>query len=218
MNAMTLTPSLRGLYAITDAGLVPGHSLCSQVEAAIRGGARVIQYRDKGKDQTRRIREAGLLLSICRAHRVPLIINDDLTLAEAVGADGIHLGRDDVPLRLARERLGSAAIIGVSCYNQMERARRAESDGADYVAFGRFFASLTKPHAVSADIDLLREARAEIRLPLVAIGGITPENGSLLVRAGADMLAVIRGVFGRQDIATAARRFSRLFEPEAPCP
>jgi len=215
---MTHAPSLRGLYAITDADLALEHGLSSQVAAAIRGGARVIQYRDKGKDQTRRVQEAELLLSICRAHRVPLIVNDDLTLAEAVGADGIHLGRDDVPLRLARERLGSAAIIGVSCYNQMQRARRAESDGADYVAFGRFFASLSKPHAGSADIDLLREARAEIRLPLVAIGGITPENGALLVRAGADMLAVIRGVFGRRDIATAARRFSRLFEPEAPCP
>jgi thiamine-phosphate pyrophosphorylase len=146
---------LRGLYAITDAALAPEISLDLQVVAAIRGGARAIQYRDKGKDRTRRVQEAGLLLSICRAHRVPLIVNDDLALAEAVSADGIHLGRDDVPLRLARERLGSAAIIGVSCYNQMERARRAESDGADYVAFGRFFASLTKPHAVSADIDLL---------------------------------------------------------------
>ncbi len=202
---------MRGLYAIADTGLAAALSLDLQVAAAIQGGARVIQYRDKGEDQGRRMRETESLLSICRAHRVPLIVNDDLALAAAVGADGIHLGRDDVPLPLARERLGASAIIGVSCYNQLERARRAESDGADYVAFGRFFPSLTKPDAVAADADLLREARARIRLPLVAIGGITPDNGSLLVRAGADMLAVIRGVFAQPDIATAARRFSRLF-------
>ncbi len=215
---MTPAAPLRGLYAVTDANLASAQSLTYQVAAAIRGGARMIQYRDKGKDQTRRIREAASLLSICRASRTPLIINDDLALAEAVGADGIHLGRDDVPLSLARERLGPSAIIGVSCYNRLERARRAASDGADYVAFGRFFPSHTKPEAVAADMDLLHQARAEISLPLVAIGGITPENGSLLVRAGADMLAVIRGVFGHRDIAAAARRFSRLFEPEAPCP
>ncbi len=215
---MSRAAPLRGLYAITDADLASGQNLTSQVAAAIRGGARIVQYRDKGTDQTRRIREAASLLSLCRAQGTSLIINDDLALAEAVGADGIHLGRDDVPPRLARERLGASAIIGVSCYNQLERARRAASDGADYVAFGRFFTSLTKPDAVAADKDLLRRARAEIRLPLVAIGGITPENGSLLVRAGADMLAVIRGVFGHRDIAAAARRFSRLFEPEAPFP
>ena len=209
---------LCGLYAITDAKLSAGQSLTAGVAAAIRGGARIIQYRDKGEDQSRRIQEAESLLSVCRAHRIPLIVNDDLTLAEAVGADGVHLGRDDIPPRLARERLGSSAIIGVSCYNQIERARRAASEGADYLAFGRFFPSLTKPHAVAADLDLLRRARAEIHLPLVAIGGITPENGSLLVHAGADMLAVIRGVFGRRDITAAARRFSRLFEPEAPRP
>ncbi len=209
---------LRGLYAITDASLAPRHDLATQVEAAIRGGARMIQYRDKGEDRMRRIHEARSLLSVCRAHQTPLIINDDLALAEAVGADGIHLGRGDVPPRLARQRLGASAIIGVSCYNQIARARQAASEGADYVAFGRFFPSHTKPHAVAADLDLLRQARAEIQLPLVAIGGITPENGSLLVHAGADMLAVIRGVFGRRDITAAARRFSRLFEPEAPRP
>ncbi len=209
---------LRGLYAITDANLGSGQNLASQVAAAIHGGARVIQYRDKSENQTRRIQQAESLLAVCRAHRIPLIVNDDLTLAEAVGADGVHLGRDDVPPRLARERLGSSAIIGVSCYNQIERARRAASEDADYVAFGRFFPSLTKPQAVAADTDLLRQARSEIRLPLVAIGGITPENGSLLVHAGADMLAVIRGVFGHRDITAAAKRFSRLFEPEAPRP
>ena len=215
---MQAKSTLRGLYAIADTGLAAALSLDLQVAAAIQGGARVIQYRDKGEDQGRRMREAESLLSICRAHRVPLIVNDDLALAAAVGADGIHLGRDDVPLPLARERLGASAIIGVSCYNQLERARRAESDGADYVAFGRFFPSLTKPDAVAADADLLRMARARIRLPLVAIGGITPDNGSLLVRAGADMLAVIHGVFGQTDITTAAQRFSRLFESETPCP
>lgn len=202
---------LTGLYAITDSQLTPGAALAPAVEAALRGGARVIQYRDKGSDTARRQQEADALNALCHAHGALLIVNDDVELAAAAGAAGVHLGRDDPQLNAARKRLGSGAIIGVSCYNQLPRAQAAAEQGADYVAFGRFFPSLTKPDAVAATPELLREARRALDLPLVAIGGITPENGGLLLEAGADMLAVIHGVFGQADIEAAARRFAELF-------
>lgn len=205
---------LTGLYAITDSQLTPGDTLLPAVEAALRGGARVIQYRDKSGDSVRRQHEADALNTLCRAHGALLIVNDDVALAAAVGASGVHLGRDDPQLAAARRRLGSGAIIGVSCYNQLTRAQAAAEQGADYVAFGRFFPSLTKPDAVAATPELLREARRALRLPLVAIGGITPENGGQLIAAGADMLAVIHGVFGQPDIEAAARRFAALFTQE----
>jgi thiamine-phosphate pyrophosphorylase len=184
------------------------------VEEAIVGGARLIQYRNKGRDAAARLADARGLLAVCRKHGIPLIINDDLELATAVGADGIHLGRDDPDPRQARQRLGPDAIIGVSCYNELERARRAQHAGADYAAFGSFFASATKPRAVPAAPELLRRARRELSLPLVAIGGITPENGGPLIAAGADMLAVVEGVFGQPDIRAAALAYNRLFPTE----
>jgi thiamine-phosphate pyrophosphorylase len=202
---------LTGLYAITDAKLTPGAALIPAVEAALRGGARVIQYRDKGGDSARREHEAAALSTLCRAHGALLIVNDDVELAALVGAAGVHLGRDDPQLAAARKRLGAGAIIGVSCYNQLTRAQAAAEQGADYAAFGRFFPSHTKPDAVAATPELLRAARRTLALPLVAIGGITPENGGLLLEAGADMLAVIHGVFGQADIEAAARRFAALF-------
>ncbi len=203
-----------GLYAITDAGL-RGERLATQVERAIAGGARVIQYRDKESEPERRRQEAADVLSTCRAHAVPLLINDDVELASAIGADGVHLGREDAALENARARLGNTAIIGVSCYNRLELALGAHQAGADYVAFGRFFSSESKPGAVQADPDLLREARAKLACPLVAIGGITAQNGRPLIEAGADMLAVIRGVFAAPDVTAAAHSISRLFsDPE----
>jgi thiamine-phosphate pyrophosphorylase len=199
---------LRGLYAVT-AGPDPVRGVAD----ALAGGGRAVQYRDKGRDPDRRRREALELLALCRERGVPLLINDDVELAAAVGADGVHLGRDDPPLAEARRRLGPDALIGVSCYNELERALAARDAGADYVAFGRFFASGTKPLAVQAEPALLRRARPLVRLPLVAIGGITPENGGALIEAGADMLAVVGGVFGQPDIRRAALAFSTLFEP-----
>lgn len=204
-------PALQGLYVITDAELTPGAALEPAVAAALRGGARIVQYRDKGVDLPRRQQEASALNALCRTYGAFLIINDDVELAAAVSAAGVHLGRDDPELRAARLRLGERAIIGVSCYNQLTRAHTAAEQGADYVAFGRFFPSQTKPDAVPATPELLRAARREIELPLVAIGGITPDNGGLLIDAGADMLAVIHGVFGQPDIESAARRFADLF-------
>jgi thiamine-phosphate pyrophosphorylase len=203
---------LKGLYAITDRQLASDGDVSRQVEQALAGGARLVQYRDKREDRERRQREARSLLQLCRSYSAPLIINDDLELAAAVAADGVHLGKDDPTISLARERLGPQAIIGVSCYNNLDLALEAQAQGADYVAFGRFFSSNTKPLAVQADVQLLRRARPLLQIPIVAIGGITPENGGPLVAAGADMLAVIHGLFGQPDIRTACQRFTTLFE------
>ena len=210
MNS-TLQPFPCGLYAITDAHLIPPGELSDRVAAAIRGGAAVIQYRDKSSDHNDRQQQATALALLCREHGIPLIINDDVALAAAVGADGVHLGHSDGSVQDAREKLGDKAIIGVSCYNAFERAVEAVSEGADYVAFGRFFPSQSKPDAIAAAPELLGRARQCLRVPVVAIGGITPENGQPLITAGAHLLAAIHGVFGQADTETAARRYARLF-------
>lgn len=208
---MYFTMPASGLYAITDGRLTPTGRIVELVSQAIDGGAELIQYREKGLSVENRLQEASTLAALCRERDVPLIINDDIELAAACGASGVHLGRDDVPVEQARRRLGTAAIIGVSCYNQLDRARTAVGLGANYVAFGRFFPSSSKPEAVAALPALLTEARREIALPIVAIGGITPQNGAELVQAGADLLAVIHGVFGQPDIRLAAQAYATLF-------
>jgi thiamine-phosphate pyrophosphorylase len=205
---------LRGLYAVTPDATDDPSRLAKQVAQAIEGGAKLIQFRDKRSTAPRRLRQAEALLAICRPAGIPLIINDDLALAHATGADGVHLGRDDADPRHARERLGDGAIIGVSCYNDFRLAAIAEQADASYVAFGSFFPSTTKPLAIRADPGLLIEARQRLRVPPVAIGGITPQNGSLLIMAGARMLAVVTGVFAQPDIAAAARAYSNLFPKE----
>ena len=201
----------RGLYAVADHPLTGDSDLSAQIDAAIAGGAVLVQYRDKTGDVAQRVARACAVLQCCRARRVPLIINDDVALAAAVDADGVHLGRDDATVAMARHRLGSRAIIGVSCYNQLTRAIAAAEAGADYVAFGRFFPSRTKPHAVQAEADLLVRAKQRLTIPLVAIGGITADNGAALIEAGADLLAAIHGVFGQADVTAAARRIAGLF-------
>ncbi len=211
---MTRDDRLRGLYAITDPKLGGELPLPQQVEQALQGGARVIQYRDKGDDPVRRLAEAQTLAGCCHRHNALLLINDDVALALASGADGVHLGRNDADIEQARAQLGECAIIGVSCYNQLQLAQQASAAGADYVAFGRFFPSQTKPGAVQTEPLLLRQARHEIDLPLVAIGGITPENGRPLIDAGADMLAVVHAIFGQPDIKTACQAFQSLFQAE----
>ncbi len=200
-----------GLYVITAAADERDESIVTQVRYAIDGGARLVQYRDKSSDSVRRMRSATALAELCRGREVPFLVNDDVELAHAVGADGVHLGKDDASLRDARIFLGPAAVIGVSCYNRFDLARRAEAGGADYVAFGSFFPSPTKPDAVQASLELLQRAREALHIPIVAIGGISPENGSKLIDAGADALAVIDGVFGQSDILAAAQRYARLF-------
>ena len=200
-----------GLYVITDTALLAERGLLSTVEAALAGGARMLQYRDKGTDQPRRYQEAAALQGLCAQYQVPLLINDDVALALAVGAAGVHLGEQDGRVSDARSRLGAQAIIGVSCYNELQRVRQAQADGADYVALGSFFRSATKRTARVADIALLPAAKALCRLPLVAIGGITPDRGATLIAAGADWLAVIQGVFAQADVQGAAAQFAALF-------
>lgn len=206
-------PLCQGLYAITDALLIPDDHLLDAVEQALLGGARLIQYRDKSADAARRLAQARLLNALCQRYRIPLIINDDVELAAEVGAAGVHIGKDDPALATARARLGENALIGVSCYNRLDLALDAERAGADYVAFGALFPSLTKPTEIRASIALLRDARAALRIPIVAIGGITPDNAPLLLDVGADALAVVSGVFGQSDIRTAAARYAVLFAP-----
>jgi thiamine-phosphate pyrophosphorylase len=209
--AARMNRALMGLYVITEDRPPADRPVAAGVEAALRGGARVVQYRDKSEDRARRLEEARALKRLCGDHAALLLINDDVELAAAVAADGVHLGRDDPDLAGARARLVAGSLIGITCYNQFERAQQAAAQGADYIAFGSFYPSPTKPQAVHADPELLRRAKRELSLPTVAIGGISPENGAALVRAGADMLAVISAVFAAPDITAAARAFNPCF-------
>jgi len=201
-----------GLYAIADTSLIPKDQLHHKVLQAIHGGARLIQLRDKSNKSAGRTKAAIELRELCRDHNVLFIINDDVELAHIVDADGVHLGCKDTTLADARSVLGKRPMIGISCYNQWSRAVAAQDGGADYVAFGRFFASRTKPEAALADLQLLRDARARLTVPVVAIGGITPDNGSPLVEAGAHMLAAIHGIFGQIDTQAAASSYAKLFD------
>ncbi len=202
---------IRGLYAITPE-MPDTAALLAKVKAALSGGARLVQYRSKSRDVALRHEQAAELRALCRAHAVPLIINDDVRLAVLTDADGVHLGEEDASLREARINLGPDKIIGVSCYQDLARARRAEAEGADYVAFGSFYPSPTKPGARPCPIGLLAEAKGALKLPVVAIGGITPENAAALVAAGADAVAVISALFDAPDIAAVAAQFDSLFQ------
>lgn len=209
---MTVDPQLlRGLYFVTPEAAADRSRL---VVAALRGGARLIQYRDKSGIAGDRLREAQALLALCRQAGARLIVNDDVDLCAASGADGVHLGEDDAGIEETRARLGPACIIGASCYNDFDRARCAASAGADYVAFGSVYPSPTKPLARRADLELLRRARRELDVPICAIGGITPENAAPVVAAGADLIAVIQGINEAPDPEAAARRLQSLFATE----
>ncbi|MDP3839443.1 MAG: thiamine phosphate synthase [Methylococcales bacterium] len=199
----------RGLYAITQTDNKAIATLLREVEQVLSGGAVVVQYRDKNPQNARLL--ASELVKLCHQYHAPLIINDDVELALQVAADGVHLGKEDGAVAHARQRLGNDAIIGVSCYNSVDRAIAAQRDGADYVAFGRFFTSSSKPLAAPADINTLHEAKRVLTVPIVAIGGILPDNGGQLLNAGADLLAVIGGVFTAQP-EQSARAYQVLFE------
>jgi thiamine-phosphate pyrophosphorylase len=205
-----MNTALRGLYVITDNRLTPHDRLQECVEQALRGGAGIIQYRDKHSNDVTRLEEANALNRLCRDYDALFIVNDDLPLARKCAAHGVHLGRDDDVLASARDFLGPDYIIGASCYNRMDLAEEAVKTGADYIAFGRFFPSGTKPDAVQADMALLQQARA-LNVPICAIGGITEANAASLIAAGADMIAVVEGVFGQPDITAAAARLASLF-------
>lgn len=207
--------AIRGLYAIADSAWIEEAMFVPAVEAALAGGARLVQYRDKHGPPARRRRLALALNGLCARHGALFIVNDDVALAAETGAS-VHLGRDDPDPCAARAALGPGALIGVSCYDRLELALEARDRGADYVAFGSFYPSITKPEAVRAPLGLLTEARRRLQLPIVAIGGITPENAPVLIAAGADALAVAAGLFRAPDIGAAARRFARLFTAGAP--
>lgn len=202
---------ISGLYGITPQTRDDAW-LCSRVEQALCGGMGVLQYRSKDADASMRLRQSRALLALCRGHGVPLVVNDDIELALAIGADGVHLGRDDAAVEHARRTLGRAAIIGVSCYADLGRLEPAVHAGADYVAFGSFFPSRVKPDAPCPSPGILRQARARCDLPLVAIGGITPGNARVLVEHGADALAVISALFDVPDTLAAARAFAACFD------
>lgn len=200
---------LRGLYAVTpDDLLLP--RLSAMVGAALKGGVKLVQYRNKFAPAPLRRAQAAELLRICRAAGAKLIVNDDLALALEIGAEGVHLGRDDGDLAAARAVLGPDGILGVSCYNDIARAEAAAAAGADYLAFGAVFTSPTRPDAVPAPLSLLGEAK-RFGLPIAAIGGVTLRNADSVIAAGADMVAVISGLFDTMDIAARAAEFQDLF-------
>ena len=200
---------IRGLYAITP-DTDNSEQLIEQVSSALDGGARILQYRNKGSDAVRRLWQANILKSLAQSRGAIFIVNDDVALAEAIRADGVHLGRDDDAIAAARARLGEAAIIGASCYNSLELARSAVAAGASYVAFGAVFASGTKPGAVHAPLSLFADA-ATLGVPRVAIGGITADNAGQVVAAGADAIAVIGGLFDGDGIAERAATLAALY-------
>jgi len=200
----------RGLYAITPDESDTGR-LLKRVESVLRAGATWLQYRNKAASDDLRAEQALALQPLCRSFDVPLIINDDWALAAAIGAAGAHLGEDDGQLALARHEMGPDAVLGASCYDDPSLARQAVFAGASYVAFGAFFPSPTKPNARQASPALLQQAAA-LGVPRVAIGGITPDNTRPLVEAGADLVAVISGVFDAPDPAAATRAYLSCFE------
>ncbi|MHA7833921.1 MAG: thiamine phosphate synthase [Algiphilus sp.] len=210
---MTATRTPRGLYAITSDALCRNTvTLMQGVRAALQGGAVMIQYRDKQATASERLSRAETLRALCRDQGVPFIVNDDIDLARVVGADGVHLGRSDGTVDAARQALGVHAIVGISCGPIPERAVQAEAEGASYAAIGRLFPSQTKPSAPAAGMEDLRAARSAIRIRLCAIGGITPAHAPEVIAAGADLLAVVAGVFDAQDVANAAAAYTAAFQ------
>lgn len=201
---------MSGLYALTP-DMADSRLLEARVKSALAGGAFAVQYRNKGAPDALRREQALALRGICAAASAPLIVNDDVELAAEVDADGVHLGRDDAGVAVARGRLGARALIGVSCYDSLARAQEGVEAGADYIAFGSFYASNIKPDAVRATPALLSEAKRRWNVPVVAIGGITPENAAPLLAAGADAVAVISAVFDADDVQAAAHSFAVLF-------
>lgn len=207
-----MRPVIDGLYAITPDS-DDNSGLATMTQQVLTGGARLLQYRNKTANSALRLEQARLLARLCRKFSVPFIVNDHLDLAIEVGADGVHLGQIDASVSEARQRLGHGRIIGVSCHDRLELAVEAQRQGADYVAFGAFFASATKPGAVGAPIELLRHAKQKLHTPVVAIGGLTPSNAVALIHLGADAVAASNALYGVGDIRSAAEKFSRLFKP-----
>ena len=205
---------IKGLYAVTpdEKDLF---ALSSKVESCIRGGARLIQYRSKGLSKTEQNKQAREIKMVCDRYKVPLIINDNVELCRIINANGVHLGEDDDSLEKARLVLGPSKIIGVSCYNSIDRVRKAVDKGATYIALGACFPSKTKPHAPTASLDLIDLVLKNFKIPVVAIGGINLENIDLLINEGVNCVAMINSLFKVKDIEGTARKFSSLIKNEA---
>jgi len=197
----------KGLYAIADSSILSDEEFLEKVEIVLKNGAAILQYRDKSGI----FKYAVEIKKLCNQYNIPLIINDNLQLAKEIDADGVHLGKDDDDLKSAREFLGNKKIIGVSCYNDLNRAFEMQNMGATYIAFGAFFSSNTKPLAIKADLELLKEAKNKLSIPIVCIGGITLENADQLISNGADYIAVIQGLFKANDLAKTTQQFSKKF-------
>jgi thiamine-phosphate pyrophosphorylase len=199
-----------GLYAITPQRHPDGARLADEIRQALQGGAAMVQFRDKSGDAAWRYETAAKLRALCEEFGAPFIVNDDVALTAFIGAAGVHLGREDAALPEARAALGPDALIGVSCYDSLECGRAAAAQGADYLAFGSVFPSATKAEAVHCPLATLTRARS-LGVPVVAIGGITSDNGRAAIDAGADALAVINAVFEAPDVRHAAESFSSLW-------
>lgn len=197
----------KGLYAIADSSILSEENFLEQVEIVLKNGAAILQYRDKSGI----FKYATDIKQLCNQYNIPLIINDNLQLAKQIDADGVHLGKDDADLKLARNLLGTTKIIGVSCYNNLNHALEMQIQGATYIAFGAFFSSNTKPLAVKANLELLKEAKSKLSIPIVCIGGITLETADQLISSGADYLAVIQGLFKSTDLTLTTQLFSKKF-------
>ena len=210
-RSKTHKDKLKGLYAITDEKLITRQGFSEAVELALQGGARIIQYRDKSNNPQKRFQQATILCSLCEQYQAVSIINDDIELAKAVNAHGVHLGKDDASLTKARQTLGDNAIIGISCYNNLPLAINAEKNTADYVAFGAMFSSSTKPEAIKTNIDIISNAKRQLSIPVCAIGGITDKNIQQLIQQGVDMTAVISSLFASNDIKDTADSLSKHF-------
>ena len=200
-----------GLYAITDCQNLDTHSLLEKTEIILMSGAALLQYRNKSADNNLKYDQSKQLQILCKKYHVPFIINDDVELALTLRTDGVHLGRDDTDYITAKTILGPGYIIGVSCYNDLNRAIQLEESDISYVAFGAFFPTTTKKNTATAKPDLIKEARQKLSLPLVAIGGITPENGKVLVKAGTDFIASASGIYGAIDLKTMTEKYIDLF-------
>jgi len=203
--------SINGLYAVTPNEL-DTKLLVAKVVAALKGGASMIQYRNKAANKSLLLRQSTALLVACRSYGVPLIINDHLDLCAKIDADGLHLGAADPKPGPVRRLLGADKIIGVSCYNQLSLAQEAEAEGADYVAFGACFSSETKPNAVKAPLSLFKTAKETLQVPIVGIGGITVDNAEQVKEAGADAVAVISTLFDTEDIKAVSQQFNSIYK------
>ena len=207
-------PDLQGLYVIVDADCIGTEEIHSATHEVLSAGVKIIQYRDKINNQNKRFNIAKQLRELTQQYSCILIINDDIKLTKMVEADGVHLGKHDDSIVKARKKLGNYKIIGASCYNNYENAQQAINASADYIAFGSFYPSSTKPNALKANLELLKRAKQDFDLPICAIGGISHKNVPELMKAGADMIAVISSIFNTSSPMQAVQEYLSIIQAE----